>query len=262
MKRLVLGTLIALAVTQAAGCVVHTGGDDDDDPPNPNNYAHVSATWDIRSIATNTSLACPSGYNTAALFNQAVDANDQPIGNCTYSTDNNNSTCFVDLFDCIDHAGTSYPLPPTRYITWVAITDNSTTSVWGESVPAYVDITNVDKTYSTQLLEDGGYFYVSWNLVGAVSNNNLSCASAGAGGGVELTATVVGSTEAKADQWDCANRSGYTAGLRAATYTVSLQALNTSDQAISETPELTNKVIRPFNAVTDLGLVNVPITGL
>jgi len=255
MKRLVLGTLIALAVTQAAGCIIVS----DDD--NPNNYAHVSATWEIKNLATNQSLTCPPGYDTAALFNQAVDATDRPIGACSHSSDNNESTCFVDLFDCAAHAGTSFPLPPTRYITWVAITDTSTNNVWAEGVPAYVDITNVDKTYSAQLLEDGGYFYVAWDLRAASNNAPLSCAGAGATGGVELTATVVGSTEAKSDQWDCENGADYTAGLRAATYTVVLSALNSSDQAIGTAPELTNKTIGRQNAITNLGTVQIPISG-
>ena len=256
MKRLVLGTLIALAITQAAGCVIVSGDDDD-----TTTYAHVSATWDIRNLATNTSLSCPPTYTTAALFNQAVDSNGNPIGNCSHSSDNNESTCFVDLFDCAAHAGTSFPLPPTRYITWVAITDTSTNNTWAEGVPAYVDITNVDLTYNAQLLEDGGYFYVAWDLRAATNNAPLSCAGAGAAGGVELTATVVGSTEAKTDQWDCENGADYTAGLRAATYTVVLQALNGSDQAIGTAPELTNKTIGRQNAITNLGTVQIPISG-
>src|SRR5262249_15010245 len=154
---LVVGMLIVFAVTQAAGCVIVSGDDTKD-------YAHVSATWQIKNLASNQTLSCPPGYATAALFNQAIDSAGRPIGSCARNTDNNESTCFVDLFDCSAMAGTSYPLPPTRYLTWVSVTDDSTANVYASGVPAYVDITNVDLTYSAQLLEDGGYFYVTWDL--------------------------------------------------------------------------------------------------
>ena len=54
--------------------LVIVSGDDDAD------YAHVSATWQIKTISTNQTLGCPAGYTTAALFNQAVDSAGRPIG--------------------------------------------------------------------------------------------------------------------------------------------------------------------------------------
>lgn len=252
MKRLVLGTLIALAATQAAGCIIVS-----DDTTE---YAHVSATWDIKSISTGQSLACPTGYATAALFNQTVDSAGRPIGACANPSHNNESTCFVDLFDCAAHAGTSFPLPPTRYITWVAITDDAVANTYAEGVPAYVDITNVDLTYNAQILDDGGYFYLTWDLRAASNNAPLSCGQAGADG-VDLTGTVSGGSEAKTDIWNCTDVSGYTAGYRAASYTVSIAALNASDISIGTAPSLTNKSIGRQNAITDLGVVQIPITG-
>jgi anaerobic selenocysteine-containing dehydrogenase len=53
-----------------------------------------------------------------------------------------------------------------------------------------------------------------------------------------------------------------TAGLVAATYTVSVDALNASMQAIGTAPTLTNKVISSPNKVTNLGTINIPITGM
>ena len=253
MKKLVLGTLIALAVTQAAGCVFTS----DDTSSN----AHVSATWDIKSIATNQSLTCPPGYDTAALFNQVVDSAGNPQGACSRQSDNNESTCFVDLFDCAKHAGTSFALPPTRYKTWVEITDASVNQVYAAGVPAYLDVRDVDLTYNTQILDDGGYFYVTWDLRAASNNAQLSCAQAGAAGGVELVGTVTGGTESKSDIWDCVDQADYTAGYRAGSYTVSVDALNASDQAIGTAPELTNKVIQRQNQVTNLGTVQIPISG-
>ena len=254
MKKLVLGTLIALAVTQAAGCVIVSGDDGGD-------YAHVSATWEIKTLGTSQTLTCPPGYTTAALFNQAIDSAGRPIGSCAHSSDNNESTCFVDLFDCGAHAGTSFPLPPTEYMTWVSITDDSTSSVWASGVPAYLNVAAVDLTYNAQLLEDGGYFYVAWDLRRMSDNSPVSCSAAGADG-ADLTATVANSTESKTDVWDCVDGANYTSGLRAATYTVVLSALNTSDQSIGEALELTNKTIGRQNAITNLGTVQIPIRNL
>jgi len=252
MKRLVLGTLIALAATQAAGCVFVS----DDTSDN----AHVSATWDIKNLATNQSITCPPGYDTAALFNQVVDAAGNPQGACSRSSDNNESTCFVDLFDCAAHAGTSFALPPTRYKTWVEITDGSVSQVWASGVPAYLDVRDVDLTYSAQLLEDGGYFYVAWDLRAASNNAALTCGQASADG-VELIGTVTGGTESKSDIWDCVDGADYTAGYRAGSYTVSVDALNASDQAIGTAPALTNKTIQRQNGVTNLGTIQIPISG-
>ena len=67
MKRFVLASLIALAASQAAGCIITSGDDTGDD-------AFVSATWQIRSEATNSETTCPPTFDTAALYNQPVDS--------------------------------------------------------------------------------------------------------------------------------------------------------------------------------------------
>src|SRR5262245_3342853 len=101
MKNLVLASLIALAASQAAGCIITSGDDTGED-------AHISASWTLRSEASNSTAPCPPGYDTAALINQPVDANGNP-----------NGPEIVDLFDCARGNGTSAPLPPTLYQTWV-----------------------------------------------------------------------------------------------------------------------------------------------
>ena len=105
MKKLVLASLIALAASQAAGCIITSGDDTGSD-------AFISATWQLRSEATNTQATCPPGFDTAALYNQPVDANG-----------NNAGPVIVDLFNCADGAGTSAPLAPTTYLTWVEIAE-------------------------------------------------------------------------------------------------------------------------------------------
>ena len=252
MKKLVLGSLIATLASQAAGCIFTSDSTEN---------AHVAATWSLRNQATGQTTACPTGFDTAALFNQAVDGAGNPIGTCNSAASNNESTCFVDLFDCEAHAGTSFPLPPTSYKTWIEISDHAVATIYASTIPAYVDISDIDLTYNAQILNDGGYFFFSWNLVGQNSNAPLTCAAAP--GGVELIGTdVTSSSNSHSDMFDCDDGSDYTAGYTAGTYTVSIDALNAADQAIGTAPTLTNKAIGRQNAVTNLGAVTIPIQGL
>ncbi|MBV8759198.1 MAG: hypothetical protein JO257_18060 [Deltaproteobacteria bacterium] len=241
MKNLVvLSGLIAAAST---GCIISSSS---------SNNAHVGATWQIKSVVSNQVTGCPSGFDTAALYNQPIDSANNPVG-----------SPIIDLFDCVAGAGTSAALPPTAYMTWVEITTHSNSSVYAKSVPAILDVTDVDLTYNTDIYDDGGYFQFAWNLVGATSGQPLDCASAGVTGassGVEINATLSGSTAATNDQFNCSDHEDITAGIPAGTYTVSIDAF-TSAGAVGTAPTLTNKVINPQNEVTNLGTVNIPITG-
>jgi len=244
MKNLVLGSLIALTASQAAGCIIESGGDD----------AFVTANWTFREEATGTTTGCPSGYDTVALYNQEVDSTGANIPGVSP---------IIDLFDCVRGTGTSAGLPPALFKSWIEVTDHNNTSKWGASTAAYVDVTVSDKSFNAQLLNDGGYFLFAWNLYGASSNADLSCAQAGATGGVEAIATdITDSSNSATDQYDCEDFAAYTAGYRAATYTVSVSALNSADQAIGTAPALTNKTIGPRNAITNLGTIEIPITGM
>jgi hypothetical protein len=244
MKNLVLGSLIALTASQAAGCIIESGGDD----------AYVTANWTFRDEATGTTTGCPSGFDTVALYNQEVDGSGASIPGVAP---------IIDLFDCVRSSGTSAPLPAALFKSWIEVTDHNNTSKWGESTMAYVDVTVSDKSFNAQLLNDGGYFYFAWNLYGATTDADLSCAQAGASGGVEAIATdVTTSTNSATDMYDCEDGAAYTAGYRAATYNISVDALNAAAQAIGTAPTITNKAIGTRNAVTNLGTIEIPITGL
>jgi hypothetical protein len=244
MKRFVLASLIALAASQAAGCIITAGDDTGDD-------AFISATWKLRNEATNSDATCPPGFDTAALYNQPVDA-----------AGNNTGPVIIDLFNCAAFSGTSAPLPPTTYLTWIEIANNNNTSVYAKSLSAPVDVTVSDKTFNTQILVDGGYFQLSWILYGASSNMDLSCSTAGAAGGVESVGTdVSNANNSNSDIFNCEDRRGVTAGYTAGTYTISVAALNGQDQSIGTAPALTNRRIEMPNRVTDLGAIMIPITG-
>lgn len=245
MKNLVLGSLIAIAASQAAGCIISSdnGG---------GSNAYITANWQIKHEASNTVIPCPPTFDTAALYNQPVD-----------SAGNNAGAVVVDLFDCAANTGTSAPLAPGLYLSWIEIANHTNTQVYAKSLSANVDITTQDKSFSAQILDDGGYFQLQWDLVGAQTNAALSCAQAGAAGGVEAIATdVANSSNSASDQFNCELHYGVSAGFVQGTYTVSVAALNSANQSIGTANPLTNKVIQPKNLVTDLGTVQIPITGL
>jgi hypothetical protein len=245
MKRFVLASLIALAASQAAGCIITSGDDSGGD-------AFITATWKLRSEATNTIAPCPPGYDTAALYNQPVDGNLNPVG-----------SPIIDLFNCSAGRGTSAPLPPTVYLSWIEIADHNNTSVYAKTTSAVVDVTVTDKTFDTQILVDGGYFMLAWNLQGAATNAPLTCASAGAAGGVSVIGThVTTPSNSNEDLFNCEDRRGITAGYTTGQYTVSVAALNAADASIGTAPTLTNRTIEAPNKVTDLGTVTIPIDGL
>ena len=244
MKRFVLASLIALTASQAAGCII-TSDDDGGE------FALITANWKVRSEASNSDVPCPPNGTTAALYNQPVD-----------SAGNNNGAVIIDLFNCSDLSGTSDPLPPQMYLSWIELANDNNTIQYAQSLSAFVDVTNTDKTFSAQILVDGGYFQLAWNLQGATTNAQLSCAQAGADGVESIGTEVSTPSNSNSDIFPCEDGSGITAGYTAGSYTVSVAALNTADQSIGTAPELTNRRIEMPNKVTNLGTITIPITGL
>jgi hypothetical protein len=239
MKNLVLASLIALAASQAAGCIISSGSDD---------VARVSASWTLRSEATNTAATCPPTFDTAALYNQPVDGAGNTIG-----------SPYIDLFDCARGAGTSAGLEPGRYLTWIDITNSNNTQKYASSLSAYIDVTRTDKTFNAQILVDGGYFQLQWGLVDSTNNAPLTCAQANADGVEAIGALVTNPSNANSDIFDCADNYGITAGYVEGTYTVSVHAVNAANQQLGNSIVRGNQVIQSPNKVTNLGTFMVPI---
>lgn len=244
MKKLVFGALIALVVSQAAGCIISS-----DDTSND---AFINVNWSLKSVASGATQACPAGYDTTALYSQPVDAAGNNIG-----------AVVIDLFNCDAGAGQSAPLIPGLYDSHIAITDHNNTSQYATSVTATVDITSVDKSFNAQILTDGGYFQMAWNLTRASNGAALLCADVPGISGVEAIATEVGTpTNSASDIYPCEDHVGISAGFLAATYTISVDALNGQMQAIGTAAAIPNKVIQAPNRVTDIGTITIPITAL
>lgn len=251
MKNFVIGSLIAVAATQVAGCVIQSD--------NTSNYATVGASWQIKNVS-GAPLSPPAGFTTAALFNVAVDSNGTPLAPCT-GPESVSGTCFVDLYNFEDHAGVSAPLPPAMYQTWISITDTNGHNAYATSLSAYLDVRDIDLDFNTTIFDNGGYFAVDWDLKAASNSATLSCAQAGATS-VQADVTVSGSTSfVDTNPWPCEDQYGVTSVIPVGSYTVSVQALDSAAGYLGKAPEYTTKVIQGPNKVTDLGTAHIVIEG-
>lgn len=235
MKKLVLISLTA-AIAGAAGCTTSSGS----------NSGYITASWDLTNIAKQH-LQCPTGFNTAALYSQEIDANYNDVG-----------APIIDLFNCSAFTGVSAPLFPTTYYSWITIATDNNAAQYASTTSAFVDLTNSDKSYTADILEDGGYFQFQWQLTSGGAPT--SCAAQSAVAGIESVSTdVSNSNNFASDIFPCADHLGITSGFSAGTYTVSIDALNAANQAIGTPTNLTNKTIQAPNKVTDLGTVTVSL---
>ena len=230
MKNLVF---LALA---ASGCTTTTTG----------GAATVTANWKITNLA-NQQLNCPSGFNTAALYSQEIDSNYNDVG-----------APVIDLFSCSAFSGVSGPLSATTYYSWISIATDNNSSQYASSTSAFVDLTAADKSYNAEILTDGGYFQLQW----ALQRNGVAttCAAQPLVTGVESISTdTANSNNFASDIFPCADHFGITSGFSAGTYTVSVDAIDSSNAAVSTAVNLTGKQIQAPNKVTDLGTVTIPL---
>ena len=242
MKNLVLGSLIAIAVSQSAGCIIESNDD-----------TYITASWSIKHFANNTVISCPPGFTTAALYSQPANSDGTLVGSPA-----------IDLFDCSANIGTSGPLAPGLYLSWIEIANDNNTAVYAQSLSTPVDTSPGDQAASFQILEDGGYFQMQWALKGATSNQPLSCAQAGVasnGGsaGIQLQAFVSGSSTSSSDIFNCEDGVGVTDPYLTGAYDVLVDAINPNP--VGSAPTISSSIQAP-NKVTNLGTVTIPINGM
>jgi len=246
----VTNKLAAFLIAAACpACVIHTTGDDGGG--GGGDSATIAARWSLRNMADGASTACPAGFDTAQLISQPVDANNVPAGDP-----------IVDLFDCNARAGTSAALPPDVYQVWIEIQNHDGSSVYAQSLSQFVDVRVQNKAIATQILNDGGYFQLSWDLVGKTSQRALNCAQVAGGiDSVEAISTSVADAHRfYNDKFTCEDHAGVTSGLLQGTYTISIDATN-GDKSIGTAASLASNVIHGQNQVTDLGHIVIPIDG-
>ncbi len=253
MNRLPLGALALLAATQVAGCIITSDNNDDE--------ARITVNWELRNVGSNVVQACPSGYDTVALYSQPVDANGNDIG-----------SPIIDLFRCNDGTGVSAPLPPTTYLSWIEVTNTNNTAQYARSLGAYVDVTVEDKTLDAAIFLNGGYFQVDWKLEGEVTRTPFQCSTIPGTtvASVELAATLAGTDSVLDFQpFRCDDYTGITPVLMAGIYNVTLAALRAPDDFSLGSKSINSQQINGPNLVTrvteipgQIGPVTIPLDDL
>lgn len=230
MRKLVL-VVSTLALASLAAC----GGGD---------VGLITANWSFQTVNGGAIPTCPPTFTTAAVHAQSVTGGGGDI---------------IDLYNCDDFTGTSdYPIDD--YDVFVAITTDGGGSLYGETLTGAVDLTTGDKTYTAQLLDDGGYFQMDWQLKGAATNANLDCSQVNPDS-IEILSTFNTDSTLKTDKFDCTDLTGITAGLLAGNYMVVAQALDASDAAIGTSADKAG-TIRDHNGLTDLGVFVISVDGM
>jgi len=209
----------------------------------------LTANWSFKNVATNQITGCPNGFEIIRAVTQPLDASGNPTG-----------SPIIDMFNCSANTGMA-KFVPNRYRTFLESTNMAGTQVYAQSTTADIDLRTNNATYTTTIVNDGGYFVFDWTLRGAVSNNALTCTQA-ASTKVSLLSTVMGTTTATEDLFPCENGTGLSGALLGGTYVVSISALNSAMQAVGTAPAQTNKVIQSPNKITDLGTITIPIDNL
>ncbi len=244
MKKLVLGSLMAVLVSQAAGCIITTSED---------NYALITAEWDLKTTA-GQSLSCPPGTTTAAVYAQAVDTDYRLVG-----------SPFIDLYDCNAGVGNSDPLPPDVYQMWVELTSEGGGNVYATSTSLneksatdeyFVNVLDFDQTFGTTILSDGGYFQFDWDLRNA-ANQPITCGSVSKV--AILSTSVTNGNNSFDDRFPCDKQYGLTGGLLQGGYTLEVSATNAAGQGLGPQTEILNRPVTSPNRVTDLGTVMVRV---
>jgi hypothetical protein len=246
MKKLVLGALVAAA--SLTGCIISSDSGDDVVVPVD---TVVTMRWNFTHLADMSARSCPIGFGTATIVSQATDD----------VTHLGTGKQFIDKFNCSDGQGTITLPGNDTYLVWVQIENDTGTNLYAQSEETFVDTVASVPTIPVTIYDDGGFFYLEWDLVDARTNALLTCAQAGvtANGSVETIATSVASPSYfKDDKFTCQDHFGTTDPLLAGSYTVSIDA-EENNRALGQAPTLTNKTIKAMNGLTDLGLIRIPI---
>jgi hypothetical protein len=247
MNKLALATVMTL-VSQAAGCIIQNsdpGGGVGVDT------ATISARWSLRNMSDGATTPCPSGFDTVQLFAQAIDKSGDAIGDPA-----------IDLFDCNARKGTSTDLFPDVYQVWIEVRSHDLSRLYAQSLSQILDTTVTDQSFSTEVLNDGGYFQLSWDLIGKTTSRPLSCSQAVGANVIRTVSTsIADSTRAYDDTFPCAEHGAVSGGLLQGSYSIAIDAI-AGDRSVGKATTLTTKVIAGQNQVTDLGTITIPIDGL
>jgi hypothetical protein len=237
MKKLVLGAALVVAAT-SVGCTTSDGGSDE---------VAVPVSWKFTELSTNSTLGCPSGFGTAVIKSQPIDdVTHLGIGQP-----------FTDQFNCSDLHGTIGLPDGDVYLIWVEITSNSGGTLYAQSQETLYDTLTDTGVVDAEIIDDGGFFFLEWDLYDA-TNRLSSCQTEGSSF-VEINATVADGSGLETTTFDCADHYGTTRPLPEGTYTVGVEALDSTRAQIGKADELIDRDIVAPGGYTGLGLVKVRI---
>src|SRR5262249_31527414 len=126
--------------------------------------ASITARWSLRNMLDGATTACPTGFDTVDLVMQPIDANGDPVGPAA-----------EDLFDCSAKTGVATDLFPDVYKVGSEIMNPDRMKTYAQSLSQVIDVRKADDTFSAEVLNDGGYFQLGWDLVGKTSNRPVQC---------------------------------------------------------------------------------------
>lgn len=233
MKKLVFAALMLGGLAQATGCIITSDDDDDDDI----NTAQFDVHWNMTEGDSETAAACADyGIETIQVVSE-------PVGGSQY----------IDLYNCSDGYNATAPLPLGDYTVWVNALDSGDNLIaQSNSQASTLDLGGELVTLNFSFPVDGGFFALTWNLVDQ-SDNALTCTEV-VSGGVGVLSTVVGSSEAYDDLFDCDVGEGVTAKLPVENYTVMVDILDTAEPPGSlGSSEPRTVAIEYGNHLNDLG---------
>jgi hypothetical protein len=246
MKKLALATMVTL-VSQAAGCIIEA---DRRGPGGSFEPATISARWSLRNMVDGATTACPSGFDTVRLIMQPINANGDPVGDAA-----------EDRFFCEDSGGVATDLFPDVYQVWIEVTSNDLTKLYAQSLSQIIDVVEFDDTFNTEVLNDGGYFQLAWDLVGKSTNRPVACAQvAGLDTIKAISTSVASATFAYDDSFVCDDHFAVSGGLLEGDYTIAIDALSGS-KSVGKMA-LQTMTIAGQNQVTNLGTIAIPIDGM
>lgn len=214
--------------------------------------ASIDATWTLQTAAMDPA-PCPTGFDTAAVTSQPVDAQGANAG-----------AAVIDLFDCGATMGMTRPLAATTYSATVAITNHAMSQTFATSLAMPIDLSDAtDKPLDVSFLTDGGRFRLAWQLVKMSDGTTpVDCTAVDTMAHVRLAMTNATTSATGNAQLSCAAGSGITGAIVAGTYTVSIAVLNNAYMNEGSLPDLTGQVITAPDGLTDLGTVKIPVAGL
>jgi hypothetical protein len=245
-KLLATVSTVLAAQALAAGCVIEVSSLESD---GTGELAAISARWSLRNMIDGAVTGCPSGFDTVEMITQATDGSGAPVGEPT-----------IDLFDCRHGAGISSALVPDVYQVWLEVRSHDLSELYAQSLSQVLDVRRADQQLYADILNDGGYFQVSWDLVGASSQQPLGCSQVGFDGLATISTAIADPRRAYDDAFTCESHAAVSGGLLQGSYTITIDAM-AGRAAIGRITSLTNQPIYGQNRVTDLGHILIPIEG-